>query len=54
MQIVDLCAPVKVANSAENPIPQTVEFEEVSARRTLPGGTGITSIDLIKALQEYV
>jgi hypothetical protein len=50
MQIADRCAPVKVANSAENSVLQALQFHQMSVRRKLPGGTGIIISDLISAL----
>jgi hypothetical protein len=39
MQIADRCAPVKVANNAENSDLQALQFHKMSVRRKLPGGT---------------
>jgi hypothetical protein len=42
MQIVDRCAPVKIASSAVNSVLQALQFRQISVRRKLPGGTDIS------------
>jgi hypothetical protein len=42
VQFADWCARAKICNSAEYSVLQALQFQEVSARRMLPGGTGIS------------
>jgi hypothetical protein len=42
VQLADWCTPVRISNSAENSVLQALQFQEVSARRMPPGGTGIS------------
>jgi hypothetical protein len=41
VQFADLCASVKISNSAEYSVLQALQFQKVSVRRMLPGGAGI-------------
>jgi hypothetical protein len=42
VQFVDWCAPDKISNSLEYSVLQALQFQEVSVRCVLPGGTGIS------------
>jgi hypothetical protein len=41
MLFVDLCAPVKIANSAQKSVLQALQFQEFIIRRVVPGETDI-------------
>jgi hypothetical protein len=40
MQIANRCAPIKITNNKENSILQALQFQRVTVRRKLQGGTG--------------
>jgi hypothetical protein len=42
MRFADRCASVKVAHSAENSVLQALQFQELSVRRVLSCGTGVS------------
>jgi hypothetical protein len=43
MQIVDRCAPWKIANSAQNPVLQALQFRKVGICHKFPGSAGISN-----------
>jgi hypothetical protein len=42
VKIADRCAPWKIANGAENPVLQALQFQEVGVRRKFSGGANLS------------
>jgi hypothetical protein len=48
MHIANRCAPWKIANGAENPVLQALQFQQMGFCRKFPGGTDKLITDLMR------